>query len=84
MTDQLAEALPEAMFRAGMNAWENTHESQEDRDFRAFLGAALRVLADHLKPTPAPAGGMEMTVYGAASIRELAARVEHPAEETHR
>lgn len=77
----MSDQLPEAMFRAGMNAWENTHESQDDLDFRAFLAAALRVLAEYLKPTPAPAGGMEMTVYGAASIRELAARVEHPAEE---
>lgn len=69
MTDELAEA----MFRAGMNAWENTHDSQNDSDFRAFLAASLNVLAEHLGPQH----DGKMRAYGAREITDLAARVEH-------
>jgi hypothetical protein len=42
--------LTDKMLAAGLHAWENCPYDDE-RDFRAFLAAALRVLADGVAPS---------------------------------
>jgi hypothetical protein len=70
----LPSELSEAMVTAGMQAWENEIGAEEDRDFRAFLAAALGVLIENANQRQAIAVGVN-------TLMDLRSAVGHPAED---